>query len=490
MNPSTLNAGLVAVLPEILLLILAFIVMGADLVLAGPAKRVLGRVAIVGLLIILAVDLALPATGSVFGGMIRVDGWVALLRMLFLGAALLVCFLSLDAKELPQNGEYYGLLIFATMGMSLMAAARDLIMLYVAIETTSITLYLLAGFLRGSYRSAEAGLKYFLFGAFSSTIMLYGFSVLYGLAQSTGYDTIAQALTQFGANPDSAFRWLVMAPLLLVTVGFGFKIAAVPFHFWTPDVYEGAPTPITAFISVASKAAGFAVLVRFLMAVYPVARTEWVALLSALSVVTMTLGNGLALVQHNIKRMLAYSSIAQAGYMLIGLVSVANPDVAPYGLTALLFYLGVYLLTNVAGFAVVIAVTNALGTEEISGMAGLSRRSLGLALAMLAVMLSLGGVPPLAGFFAKLYVFAAAIGQGLTWLVVVGVLNSILSLYYYLMVVKHIFVDRSEGDEQPMRVAPALNFGLWVAVAGILILGVFATPWYTLADQAIRIARF
>ena len=490
MNLSTLNAGLVAVLPEILLLILAFVVMGADLVLAGPAKRVLGRVAIVGLIMILAVDLALPATGSVFGGMIHVDGWVALFRMLFLIAALLVCFLSLDAKELPQNGEYYGLLIFATMGMSLMAAARDLIMLYVAIETTSITLYLLAGFLRGSHRSAEAGLKYFLFGAFASTIMLYGFSVLYGFTRSTGYDAIAQVLTQFGSSPDSAFRWLVMAPLLLVTVGFGFKIAAVPFHFWTPDVYEGAPTPITAFVSVASKAAGFAVLVRFLMAVYPVARGEWVALLSALSVVTMTLGNGLALVQHNIKRMLAYSSIAQAGYILIGVVSISNPDVAPYGLTAVLFYLGVYLLTNVAGFAVVIAVTNALGTEEISGMAGLSRRSLGLGLAMLAVMLSLGGVPPLAGFFAKLYVFAAAMGQGLTWLVVVGVLNSILSLYYYLMVVKYIFVDRSEGDEQPMQVAPALNFGLWVAVAGILVLGVFATPWYTLADQAIKIARF
>ena len=483
MNPSTLNAGLVAVLPEILLLILAFGVMGFDLFLPGPTKRLLASVTIIGLVIVLAVDLVLPATGSVFGGMIYVDGWVALYRMLFLGAAILVCFLSVDTKELEQNGEYYGLLIFATMGMSLMAAARDLIMLYIAIETTSITLYLLAGFLRGSYRSAEAGLKYFLFGAFASTIMLYGFSLLYGFTHATGYEAVAAELTKLS---QAQSQWLVMASLILVFAGFGFKIAAVPFHFWSPDVYEGAPTPITAFISVASKAAGFAVLVRFLMLVFPMVRAEWVALLSALSVVTMTLGNVLAIVQHNIKRMLAYSSIAQAGYVLIGVVAVSNPSVVPYGPATVLFYLGVYVLTNVAAFAVVIAVTNALGTEEIAGMAGLSRRSLGLALAMLGAMLSLGGIPPLAGFFAKLYVFAAAMGQGLTWLVVIAVLNSILSLYYYLMVVKYIFVDRSEGDEQPMPVAPALNFGLWVATAGILILGVFATPWYTLAAAATK----
>ena len=269
MNPSTLNAGLVAVLPEILLLILAFGVMGYDLFLAGQWKRQLGHVTIVGLIIILVVDLILPATGAAFGGMVYVDGWVALYRALFLVAAILVCFISLDLQELEQNGEYYGLIIFSTMGMSLMAAAHDLIMLYLAIETTSITLYLLAGFLRNSKRSSESGVKYFLFGAFTSTIMLYGFSLLYGLTGATGYEAVAAAMSKLGADPS---RWLLMAPLLLVMVGFGFKIAAVPFHFWSPDVYEGAPTPITAFISVASKAAGFAVLVRFLMMVYPMAR--------------------------------------------------------------------------------------------------------------------------------------------------------------------------------------------------------------------------
>jgi len=430
---------------------------------------------------VLAVNLLLPATGSVFGGMIYVDGWVALYRMLFIVAAILTCFISMDMRGLEQNGEYYGLMIFSTMGMSLMAASRDLIMLYIAVETTSITLYLLAGFMRADKRSAESGLKYFLFGAFTSTIMLYGLSLLYGFTRATGYDALAAELAKLAAEPS---KWLVMAPLLLVLVGLGFKISAVPFHFWAPDVYEGAPTPVTAFISVASKAAGFAVLVRFLMIAFPIARGEWVALLSALSVVTMTLGNVLAISQRNIKRMLAYSSIAQAGYVLIGVVAVSNPNVTPYGPASVLFYLGVYVLTNIVAFAVVIAVTNALGSDDMSALYGLSRRSLGLALAMLAAMLSLGGVPPLAGFFAKLYVFAAAMGQRLTWLVVIGVLNSIIALYYYLMVVKYIFVDRSEGDEQPMEVAPALNFGLWVAVAGILILGVFAAPWYTLAAKA------
>jgi NADH-quinone oxidoreductase subunit N len=480
-NASTLNAGLVAVLPEILLLILAFAVMGYDLFLPESSKRLLGRVAIVGLVIVLVVTLLLPATGAVLGGMIYVDGWVALFRMIFIAAAILVCFISLDTQSLEQNGEYYGLVIFATLGMSLMAAAHDLIMLYIAIETTSITLYLLAGFLRGDKRSAESGLKYFLFGAFTSTIMLYGLSLLFGFTGATGYEAVRAGMVNLSGEPT---HWLMLAPLLLVLVGFGFKISAVPFHFWAPDVYEGAPTPITAFISVASKAAGFAVLVRFLMVVFPMARGEWVSLLSGLAVVTMTLGNLLAISQKNIKRMLAYSSIAQAGYILIGVVSVTKSDVTPYGPTSVMFYLGVYVLTNIAAFAVVIAVTNALGSEEMAALYGLSRRSLGLALAMLAAMLSLGGVPPLAGFFAKLYVFAAAVGQGLIWLVVIGVLNSSMALYYYLMVVKYIFVDRSEGDEQSMQVAPALNFGLWVAVAGILILGVFATPWYTLAARA------
>jgi len=480
-NSSMLNAGLVAVLPEILLLVLAFTVMGFDLFLSEAAKKLLGRLTILGLIIVLAVDLLLPATGSVFGGMIYVDGWVALYRMLFIVAAILACFISMDMRGLEQNGEYYGLIVFSTIGMSLMAASRDLIMLYVAVETTSITLYLLAGFMRADKRSAESGLKYFLFGAFTSTIMLYGLSLLYGFTRATGYDALAAELAKLATEPS---KWLVIAPLLLVLVGLGFKISAVPFHFWAPDVYEGAPTPVTAFISVASKAAGFAVLVRFLMIAFPMARGEWVALLSALSVVTMTLGNVLAISQRNIKRMLAYSSIAQAGYVLIGVVAVSNPNVTPYGPASVLFYLGVYMLTNIVAFAVVIAVTNALGSDDMSAFYGLSRRSLGLALAMLAAMLSLGGVPPLAGFFAKLYVFAAAMGQRLTWLVVIGVLNSIVALYYYLMVVKYIFVDRSEGDERPMEVAPALNFGLWVAVAGILILGVFAAPWYTLAAKA------
>lgn len=486
MTSTDLGVGLLAVLPEILLVILAFVVMAFDLFLAQAGKRLLGRLTVIGFLIILVVSFAVPSnTESVLGGMVRADLMTQLFRAMFLVAGVLVSLISLDDKAVRQGGEYYSLLTLSVMGMSLMAAAHDLIMLYMALETTSITLYLLAGYLRDQKRSAESGLKYFLFGAFTSTVLVYGLSLLYGFTRTTDYQAVATVL----ANPPQPLQVGIQLPvtmsLMLVAVGLGFKVAMVPFHFWAPDVYEGAPTPITAFISVASKAAGFAVLVRFLMVVFPSIQVQWVGLLMGLSAITMTVGNILAVVQTNIKRMLAYSSIAQAGYVLVGVVAVAHgSSVIPYGPAAVMFYLGVYVLTNIAAFAVVIAVTNALESEQMSAFAGLSRRSLGLALAMLAAMLSLGGVPPLAGFFAKFFVFAAAMGQGLVWLVVLAVINSLLALYYYLMVLKYIFVDRSEGDEQPLQVPSALNTGMWIAVAGILALGVFSTPWYNLAARA------
>jgi NADH-quinone oxidoreductase subunit N len=479
-NYSALLAGLPAIGPEILLLVLAFVIMAFDLFLAPSNKPLVARLTVGGLLIILAISFAASPSGEpVLGGMVCVDLWTQLFRALFLVAGVLVALVSLGDKSVRQGGEYYSLLVLSIAGMSLMAAAYNLLMVYLALETTGITLYLLTAYLRDS-RSAEAGLKYFLFGAFTSTIMLYGLSLLYGFTRATGYTEVAAGLSGL---PD---KLPVILGMMLVAAGLGFKISMVPFHFWAPDVYEGAPTPITAFISVASKAAGFAVLLRFLMVVFPSVQVQWIYMLTALSAVTMSVGNVVALLQKNIKRMLAYSSIAQAGYMLIGVVAVSQGSVKPYGPAAVLFYLGVYVLTNVAAFGVISAVTNALGSEQLSAFAGLSRRSLGLSLAMLAAMLSLGGVPPLAGFFAKFFVFSAAMGQGLVWLVVLGVLNSLLALYYYLMVLKYVFVDRSEGDEQPLEVPFALNTGLWVSVAGILILGVFATPWYDLVARAVN----
>jgi len=274
-------------------------------------------------------------------------------------------------------------------------------------------------------------------------------------------------------------------------VGFGFKVAAVPFHMWTPDVYEGAPTPITAFISVASKAAGFAVLVRFFLQVFGPVQDQWIGLVAALATATMIVGNVLAIPQRNFKRMLAYSSIAQAGYVLIGVAAVGE-----LGTSAVLYYLAAYVLTNIAAFAVAEVITNATGSELIKDIAGFSRRSPAVALALLAAMLSLSGVPPLAGFFGKFFIFNAAVGytdatgqHTLVWLAVVGVLNSIVALYYYLIILKVAYVDRAEGDEQPITVHASFKAALALTVAGMLIMGIFASPWYTLttaAAQAIR----
>jgi NADH-quinone oxidoreductase subunit N len=385
----------------------------------------------------------------------------------------------MDFKPLRQSGEFYSMVIFSTLGMNLMAAANDIIMLYVGLETTSISLYLLAGYLRESPRSSEAGMKYFLFGAFTSTILLYGLSLLYGFTGQTQFSEIVGALNALG--PAATLPTIVA--LVLILVGFGFKVAAVPFHMWTPDVYEGAPTPITAFVSVASKAAGFAVLMRVFLIVFAPVQQQWVGIISGLAVLTMTLGNVLAIPQRNIKRLLAYSSIGQAGYVLIGVAASPFSELGP---ASVLFYLAVYVLTNIAAFVVVEVVTNVLGTENLYEMAGLSRRSFGLAFGLLLAMLSLAGVPPLAGFFAKFYVFQAAISANLVWLAVVGVLNAIVGLYYYLIVIRVIFVDPSQAEEAPTPIPFTLRAGLIVSTLGILFLGVYATPWYSLATDAAR----
>jgi NADH-quinone oxidoreductase subunit N len=477
--------GLTAILPEILMLVLGFVVIGADLFVGEARKRSLGYLATLGLVGVLAVvavqtaPLLTPGadTRPVLGNMARVDLTAQLFRLMFVTAAALTCLIAIDFNPLKPSGEFYGLVIFSTLGMNLMAASNDIIMLYVALETTSIALYLLAGYLRDQPRSSESGMKYFLFGAFTSTILLYGLSLLYGFTGHTQFSEIVTALSALG--PEGTLPTIVA--LVLILVGFGFKVAAVPFHMWTPDVYEGAPTPITAFVSVASKAAGFSVLVRVFLIVFTPIQAQWVSIVAGLSLLTMTLGNLLAIPQRNVKRLLAYSSIAQAGYVLIGVAAAPSGEL---GTAAVLFYLAVYVLTNVAAFAVVEVVTNVTGTENLYEMAGLSRRSFGLALGLMLAMLSLGGVPPLAGFFAKFYIFQAAVDAGLVWLAVAGVLNAIVGLYYYLIVIRVIFVDPSRGDETPAKVPFTLGAGLALTTVGILFLGVFAAPWYNLATQA------
>ncbi len=417
--------------------------------------------------------------GLAFGGMVRHDLAAVVFQTIFLVAAAITAILSIDVEKL-REGEYFAILLICTLGMSLMASATDLIMIYVAMETTSISAYVLVGYYQRDDKSTEAGLKYFLFGAFASTVMLYGLSLLYGYTGTTNIYAIAQSPMVFDLGTP------VLVAAVFVIVGMGFKVAAVPFHFWSPDVYEGAPTPVTAFISVASKSAGFALLLRFFLAgtvgmASPA--SEWVPILTAMSVGTMTLGNFLAIWQTNIKRFFAYSSIAHAGYALMGVVALgAGSD----GATAVIFYLATYTLTNLGAFAIIILFAKLTGSVEIKDYAGFSRRSPYLALAMMFALLSLAGIPPLAGFFGKFFLFRAAVEADLTWLAIIGVLNAIVGLFYYLSIIKVMFLYRAEPEEEavPVSVPRSYAFVLGICIAGILIIGFYATPLYEWASQA------
>ena len=465
-------------MPEILLLILALVVLVFDLIWPVEKRRNLGWLTAGGLVLILVVSLLLdrPGSGSqaVWGGMIRSDWLAFTFKMVFLFGAAITCLFAMEIEVLARRGEFYLLLLAATIGMNFMASAGDLIMLYLAFESTSIPLYVLAGFMTRDQKSSEAGFKYLLFGALTSTIMLYGFSLLYGFSGTTDLYALA-GLVQEG---EVAIAPIVGA-LLLVLVGFGFKISAAPFHFWAPDVYEGGPTPVIGFLSTASKAAGFAVLVRFLLASFPADTLPyWTVVVAILSVASMTLGNALALAQKNIKRLLAYSSIAHAGYALIGVVAVSE-----LGLTSVVFYLIAYVVTNLAAFGAVATYWRIVGSDDLTLYHGLSRRSPGLALVMLVAFLSLAGMPPLGGFVGKVFVFAAAVDAGMIWLAVVGVLNSIVGLYYYLTVLKYIYLYPATNT-QPIVITRPYAIALILLTFGILLIGTLFAPWFNWSSTA------
>ncbi|MCL4561643.1 MAG: NADH-quinone oxidoreductase subunit N [Chloroflexi bacterium] len=467
------NATMIlAILPQIGLLALGVLVSILDLLWKENQKRNLGWLTASGLALIMVLAGVFTAPAAqpvlVFGGMLRHDWLSFVFQMIFLFGAALTALFAMDSEPLSRKGEAYMLLVAATLGMTLMASAADLIMLFLAIEMTSIPLYILAGFIVGDNKSTESGFKYLLFGATTSAVMLYGFSLLYGFAGTTQIYQLAGILQQ---GQFSTFT--LIAVLMLVLVGFSFKVSAVPFHFWAPDVYEGSPTPIAGFLSTASKAAGFAVLMRFLLVVFPMTEHYWIPLLAVISTATMIVGNTLALAQKNVKRLLAYSSIAQAGYMLIGVASVS-----PLGITASVFYLTAYLVTNLAAFGVVTIVGRSTGSDELSAYAGLSRRAPGLAMVFLVALLSLGGIPPFGGFVGKILVFAAAINSNLIWLAVLGILNSIIALYYYLMVLKVVYLYRSEDENRPLAIPRSWAIAMGLCVVGILLLGTVFGPWY------------
>jgi NADH-quinone oxidoreductase subunit N len=469
-----------SILPEILILALAVILLCVEPFWKEDQRRNAGWLTAGGLFVTIIVSLLFGQPGeptAVFGGMIRFDWLGFFFKILFMFSAAVTALLLMDHEKAGRRGEAYVLLLASLLGMNLMAVSADLIMLYLAIETASIPLYILAGFLLVDDRSTEAGFKYLLFGTLASTIMLYGFSLIFGFAGTTNLYQLSALLAAGSLSPLLTFGLVV-----LVLVGIGFKLAVVPFQFWAPDVYEGSPTPVAGFLSTASKAAGFAVIVRFFFVAFPDFAPSWTLILAALSAITMTVGNLLAMSQTNIKRLLAYSSIAHAGYALIGVVAFSQ-----LGATGVVFYLAAYIVTNLLAFGVVMAFSRVTGLEDIKDYAGMSRRNPWLGLMMLAAFLSLAGMPPFGGFVAKVFVFAAGVQAGYTWLVIVGILNSILGVYYYLNTMKYVYLYRMQSEDEenhPIPLTRPYAIALAVLALGVILVGTVFAPWFSWSSAA------
>jgi NADH-quinone oxidoreductase subunit N len=486
------HLNLLAIAPEIAVVIAALLVMAADLVLGREQKRWLPWLSLVGLLVAAGLSYYLwvgtgspdgPATGLAVQDMLAADGYALFFHLIILAAAAMAILFSADyvCRTGLAQGEYYTLLLLSTAGMMLMASAVNLMTIFLALEILSIALYVLVGLNRAERRSGEAALKYFLLGAMASGFLLYGMALVYGQTGSTSLASVRETV----ASLTGEIPVLFMVALGLMIVGFGFKVALVPFQMWTPDAYEGAPTSVTAFMSVGAKAAGFAALGRILLYSFPDLETGWTWVLAVLAALTMTVGNLAALRQTNLKRMLAYSSIAHAGYILVGLAAGNE-----FGASAVLFYLFAYAFMNVAAFAVIIAVGRFSGPasrgETLDDFRGLAGYKPGLAAVMALCMLSLAGVPPLAGFLAKLQVFGAAVQAGLTWLAILGVINSVVSAYYYLRVVAVMYLQEerpAEAGTAPTSVA--LQIGVGVAALAIIVLGIWPTPVLELARLTV-----
>jgi NADH-quinone oxidoreductase subunit N len=421
-------------------------------------------------------------TGLDFGRMVYLDNFAFYFyQILLLGAALTVLISPHYLEEYDKNlGEYYALLLFATLGMMIMVAGAHLIMIFLGLEIMSIAVYILAGLFREDVRSNEAALKYLVLGAFSSAFLLYGMAMLYG---ATGGTLFISDLAAKFKDLAALTKPLTLLGLAMLLVGFGFKVASVPFHMWTPDVYEGAPTSVTAFMAVGVKAAAFAAFARIMFLAFPAFQVDWVMLLWILAVATMTLGNVVAIAQTNIKRMLAYSSIAHAGYLLVALVA-ANQ----LGAVSLIYYLLAYTLMNVGAFGVVILVGRKKDSYlNIYDYAGLGFQHPVLAATMSLFMFALAGMPPTAGFVGKFYIFSAAVQAGYIWLAIIGVMNSLVSVFYYLRITVLMYMRPAEADLGPIAFTPGLTVALAVTALGTLLIGIFPGCLYDLAVASVKI---
>ncbi len=459
--------------PEIFVASLAFLLLILGLVAPRGERRGLVLFAIIGIIgSIVVVAAHFNMFEGFLGRMYLVDSYASYFKLLFLISALLVCLTTSSYfKPLVGEGsEAYALILFATVGMMILVSAGELITLYVGMELMTISFYILTANLAGEdARSSEAGLKYLILGAISSAVMLYGFTLLYGVTGTTMIHEIARH-----SDSSPAF-WL---GVIFALSGFGFKVAAVPFHMWAPDIYEGAPTPITIFLAVASKAAGFGVFVRLFLTAFPYHADHWVPVIAILATATMILGNLAAIPQQNIKRMLAYSSIAQAGYLLVGLVA-ANE----LGVKGILFYSMIYVFANVGAFAVTIVFNNVSESDDIADYSGLARRSPLLAVTMLVCMLSMAGIPPLAGFAGKFYLFTAVIGEGYLWLAIIGLVISMISVYYYLSVAKVMYMG-PVNDYSAIKISGSMKLVLYVCMVLTIVIGCYPGPLAELASTA------
>ncbi|MFN8441577.1 MAG: NADH-quinone oxidoreductase subunit N [Caldilineaceae bacterium] len=470
-----LGLNLSAVLPEILLVCLAMVVMLVDAFggeKEGGVKGLIPWLSLLGVIVVTFVALGQwGATPIFFQSAAVTDHFTIGLRLIVLVTTALSILVSHTyiPRINQQTGEYYSLLLLCAAGMMMMGAAVDLMVVFLALEIFSLGLYILTGLHRQSARSTEAAMKYFLLGAFASAFFVYGAALVYGGAGSTNYSEIAATLAAGKGDVT-----LLLPGIALLLIGFGFKVSLVPFHMWTPDVYQGAPTPVTAFMSVGTKAAAFAAFARVFVEALPSQEPVWGWAMAILAILTMTLGNLAALRQASLKRMLAYSSIAHAGYILCGLVpgTTASADGA-------LAYLFTYAFMNIGAFAVVIALENAGEDDALQQRAkGLGQRWPALAFVMAIFMFSLSGIPPLAGFFGKFYVFKAAVEGGWAWLAAIGMLNSAIGAYYYLRVVVSMYFDSSEGETVPSyRNWSSLRIGMALTAAATVIIGIFPSLW-------------
>ncbi len=480
-------------IPEITLAVFTVLVILLDLVVRQ--KSVLRSVSLAGLVIAGGVTVAMWGGdyAPLFNDMLAVDNFALFFKLLFAGIAFLVILASTDYvdKFSRFQGEYYALILLSTLGMMLMAATADLISLYIALELTSISLYVLVGFLKDR-KSTEASLKYLLLGAIASAVLLYGMALVFGFTGQTQLGAIAQSIQSMSLDNILASPALLMGIVMLIA-GFGFKIAAVPFQMWVPDVYEGAPTPVTAYLSVASKAAGFALVLRVFYSAFGIPEwlsMNWGTVFAVLAVISMIIGNVVAIPQTNIKRMLGYSSIAQAGYLMVGLATLGFASSSSIqGQSGILFFLASYSLTNLGAFIVVITISNKIDSDMIADYSGMGKRAPVLALAMTLCLISLIGMPPAAGFMAKFYIFSAAVQNDLLWLVVIAVLNSVISAYYYLRVVKVMWLGEAASEEKvPSSGAPRLALSL--CCLGVLLLGIIPGLVMRLAEIAGNLFAF